>query len=354
MNVATPQYRCLEINDPQVVQLCDKHAALFEQTYAWLSATKDLLQASKEELKLHTLVDNDNQHLLLLWPLIHRLEGNTQQISSVTSCYSTNVLPYYVSQSNNTALTKQLLIEVSQRYPWDEIRIGPFDCHRVSGALLALEKPQKDYSVIGHWFVDHVSHFSEYLSQRPGQLKNTLKRKAKKLYQDHEVKIVFANTPTQFDSLYTDYQQIYRDSWKGDEASYQFIAEVSKAALAQDKLRFAVMYADGKAVAAQIWFIQHSTASIFKLAYDPEFSHYSVGSILSEAMCERVIDDDKCHTIEFGCGNEAYKRAWMTQYRERRVVQVFNGKTILGKMLIFKHIYLARLKSILKTILRKK
>jgi len=347
-----PQYRCLDINDPQVVQLCDQHATLFEQSYAWLSATKEFLQANNDELKLHALVDDDSQHVLLLWPLVHRKVSNTQHISSVTSCYSTNVLPYYVSQSNNAALTKQLLCEVNQRYQWDEMRIGPFDCRRVNDALLALDKPQKDYSVIGHWFVDQLSHFNEYLEQRPSQLRNTLKRKAKKLYQAHEVNIVFANKLAEFEVLFSDYQQIYRDSWKGEEASYQFIEQVCQAAFAHDKLRFAVMYVDNKAVAAQIWFIQHSTASIFKLAYDPEFSHYSVGSILSEAMCEQVIEHDKCHTIEFGCGNEQYKRAWMSKYHERRIVQLFNNETTVGKILILKQIYLARLKRLFKKLLR--
>ena len=348
-----PQYCCLEANDPRIELICNDHAILYEQSYAWLVATRDLMQKQQAQLKFHALIDPEQSNILMLWPLVHLKIGRITQIRSVESCYSTYCMPYFDPQRNHTQLAKQLLGYVCQQASWDELRLGPYDSKGVDDAIYSLGRFHKDYSVIGHWFVDQLSDYSQYLAALPGKLRSTLKRKSKKLYGENSVEIKMALNEEDFSTMFVDYQQVYQKSWKGEEASYTFIQQICLAALKENKLRFAGMYIEGKIAAAQIWFLQNGTASIFKLAYAPEFSHYSVGSIVTAALCEHVIEQDKCHTIEFGCGNEHYKRDWMSKNSERKITQLFNSKTANGKLLIFKHIYMARIKFLFKKLLRK-
>ena len=98
----------------------------------------------------------------------------------------------------------------------------------------------------------------------------------------------------------------------------------------------------------QLWFLQNNTASIFKLAYDPDYKAYSVGSILSMALSEHVIEYDKVTCIEFGMGSEPYKKDWMDKKQERVTLQVFNEQTFFGLLGAAKHIIPSKLKSYLR------
>jgi CelD/BcsL family acetyltransferase involved in cellulose biosynthesis len=81
--------------------------------------------------------------------------------------------------------------------------------------------------------------------------------------------------------------------------------------------RLAVLYIKGQPVAAQLWFVCHDKAVIFRLAYDKAWKSYSPGSILTCFLMEYVIDTDKVEEIDFLTGNDAYKQDWMSVRRER-------------------------------------
>jgi CelD/BcsL family acetyltransferase involved in cellulose biosynthesis len=86
------------------------------------------------------------------------------------------------------------------------------------------------------------------------------------------------------------------------------------------------MYVKGKPVAAQLWFVRHDKASIYRLAYDKAWRQYSTGSILTRFLMEYVIDTDKVEEIDFLTGNEAYKQDWMSERRERFLLSFIKCK----------------------------
>ncbi len=67
-------------------------------------------------------------------------------------------------------------------------------------------------------------------------------------------------------------------------------------------LRLVIFYIQGHPSAAQLWLVAHRKASIFKLAYDEAWEHYSPGSILTTYIMEYVIDTDKVDEIYFLSG----------------------------------------------------
>jgi hypothetical protein len=151
--------------------------------------------------------------------------------------------------------------------------------------------------------------YAEYLARRPGQLRTTLKRKAKKV----EVSL-FQNFDEEGWSAYED---IYRASWKPEEGNPGFLRRFAREEAVAGRLRLGLAHADGKPVAAQFWTVEAGTAFIHKLAHLEEAKSLSPGTTLSAALFEQVIDRDRVRLVDFGTGDDPYKRDWMEQMRTR-------------------------------------
>jgi len=158
--------------------------------------------------------------------------------------------------------------------------------------------------------------YQQYLAGRPAKLRNTIVRKKRKLDREHGYTIRLF-TGDEVPRGMVDYYVVYNASWKQNEidnAKFQdcIVEEFSKAGWS----RLGVLYVNEQPVAAQLWFVHHHKAKIFRLAYDKAWRQYSTGSILTGFMMEHVIDIDMVQEIDFLTGNEAYKQDWMSERRE--------------------------------------
>jgi hypothetical protein len=161
---------------------------------------------------------------------------------------------------------------------------------------------------------NHVLHiagrsYDEYLTSRPGPLRTTLKRKTGKV----ETAIMTSFKP----DTWADYEAIYRESWKLSEGSPAFLQAFAEQEGAAGRLRFGIAYADREAIAAQLWTVEGGTAFIHKLAHREAAKPLSPGTVLSAALFRHVIDVDKVNLVDFGTGNDGYKRDWMEEVRPR-------------------------------------
>jgi hypothetical protein len=151
--------------------------------------------------------------------------------------------------------------------------------------------------------------FAEYWASRPGTLRTTLKRKAKKV----ETAVL-----THFDAaVWAEYEAIYSASWKPAEDQPAMLRAFAEAEGAAGRLRLGVARAEGQAVAAQCWTVENGTAYIHKLAHLESHKHLSAGTTLSAALFAHVIDTDKVALIDFGTGDQSYKADWMEAVRPR-------------------------------------
>jgi hypothetical protein len=151
--------------------------------------------------------------------------------------------------------------------------------------------------------------YAEYLAGRPGQLRTTLKRKAKKI----EVQIA-----TYFSrDIWASYESIYAESWKPEEGDPVLLRAFAEAEGAAGRIRLAVARHEGEAVAAQFWTVEDGTAYIHKLAHRESAKPLSPGTTLTAALLEHVIDHDRVDLVDFGTGDDAYKRDWMEDARPR-------------------------------------
>ena len=151
--------------------------------------------------------------------------------------------------------------------------------------------------------------YADYLAARPGPLRTTLKRKARKV----AVEIV-----TSFRSdAWQAYEAVYAASWKPGEGDPALLRRFAEAEGAAGRLRLGLARHDGEVVAAQFWTVEDGVASIHKLAHLESARPLSAGSTLSAALFEHVIDRDKVAWVDFGTGDDPYKRDWMEQVRPR-------------------------------------
>lgn len=151
--------------------------------------------------------------------------------------------------------------------------------------------------------------FAEYWESRPGTLRTTLKRKAKKV----ETEVLTHFDPT----VWAEYEAIYAASWKPAEDQPAMLRAFAEAEGAAGRLRLGVARADGVAVAAQCWTVENSIAYIHKLAHLESHKPLSAGTTLSAALFAHVIDTDKVALVDFGTGDQSYKADWMEAVRPR-------------------------------------
>lgn len=151
--------------------------------------------------------------------------------------------------------------------------------------------------------------FAAYWASRPGQMRTTLKRKAKKV----EVEIF-----THFDAdAWAAYEYIYAHSWKPEEGNPALLSQFAQDEGAAGRIRLGIARHEGVPVAAQFWTVENGTAYIHKLAHLEEHKALSAGTTLSAALFEHAMDQDHVDLIDFGTGNDRYKADWMEEDRPR-------------------------------------
>lgn len=151
--------------------------------------------------------------------------------------------------------------------------------------------------------------YADFLAQRPGHLRTTLKRKSSKAICT--VYRIFT------EDIWMEYEAVYRASWKPPEGSYAFLRRFAQQEAAAGRLRLGIARHDGTAVAAQLWTVEQGTAFIHKLAHIEASKSLSAGTSLSAALFAHVIDIDHALSVDFGTGDDPYKREWMNGVRPR-------------------------------------
>ena len=151
--------------------------------------------------------------------------------------------------------------------------------------------------------------YADYLAARPGPLRTTLKRKAKKV----EVEILTRFEPDAWQS----YQAVYAESWKPEEGDPALLRHFAESEGGAGRLRLGVARHEGAVVAAQMWTVENGVAYIHKLAHLESAKPLSAGTTLTAALFEHVIERDRVEWVDFGTGDDPYKRDWMEQVRPR-------------------------------------
>lgn len=187
------------------------------------------------------------------------------------------------------------------------------------------------FPVHGNWFEDvHGRDYDAYLRARPGRVRSTIKRKRSKLERETDWSIAFYRSAAELEENFADYERIYAVSWKTPELSARFIRGSMTDLAGQGLAMMTILRIGEVPAAAQLWVKIGRAWAIFKLAYDPEFAEYSVGTILTAAALEKLFSSDPPDELDFLSGDDAYKRDWMVSRRQHWGFEAISGRSVAG------------------------
>jgi hypothetical protein len=168
------------------------------------------------------------------------------------------------------------------------------------------------YAHFGRWSEDVAGmSFEAYLAKRDGALREVVRRKGAKLRRaEASFEIVPAND---IDRGIADYEAVYGRSWKEAEPFPTFQPLLMRKLADAGWLRLALCHMKGEPIAAQLWGITDGRATVLKLAHDMEFDSFSPGTVLTAFAIRTLIEHNDVTALDFGRGDDGYKRAWTTR-----------------------------------------
>jgi hypothetical protein len=177
---------------------------------------------------------------------------------------------------------------------------------------------------VGNWFevLGEGVSWEAYLAARPPALRTTITRKLARAGRTHRLALADAPGPA-LEAAIADYEDVRARSWKPEEPFPHFDAALCRAAAAAGLLRLGVLREEGgRAVAAQYWVLDRDEAgarraTVLKLAHDEAARAASPGTVLTALMIRHLIDTDGVRVLDFGRGDDAYKRLWAGTRRQR-------------------------------------
>ena len=175
--------------------------------------------------------------------------------------------------------------------------------------------------------------YEAYVASLSGKMRNLIGRRTRKLERESDIRWTLTDGTDDkdgFEQAMAAYWKIYDGSWKIPESYPDFIDGFVAACIEAGTLRLGILYVDDEPAAAQICTVTNGEATIYKLAYDEKFKNLSVGSVLTAKIMQQVLDADQPHTVDFGYGNDPYKKDWTRQRRDRMGLTGFRIARPLG------------------------
>ena len=180
-----------------------------------------------------------------------------------------------------------------------------------------------------NWF-EQIGDFADYWNGRGSQLKSTVKRKAATLQRQDRLGFEQIDMAVDWQRGAEIYKAIYARSWKPAEPHPRFMDGLLEKMGPRGIAKLGVATIDGRPAAAQIWLVQQGRATIFKLAHDPAFDGQSPGTLLTHWMLRQLHDRNGVCDVDFGRGDDVYKRLWLNSSRDRQGILAANPRSLKG------------------------
>ncbi len=331
----------------------------FYASRPWFETLTETTREAGDAVQLYGLEDEGGRALGLLVARsgVGGLTGGSQRaLSGYSTLYTTQYLPIL----HPDAVTPEAAAEgfaralAAEKPSWQALNfesLDPADAFfpAFEAALQRAGFAVQSYAHFGNWYESTEGDSLEsFMARRPSALRNTVKRKGRKLEKMEDVRFEILTGGEGLDAAMDAYDAIYVNSWKEPEPFPDFTRRLVREAAAAGALCLGTVYLGERPAASQIWIVCGGRATIFKLAYDEEFKKLSAGSVLTVKVLEHVLRNNQVIEVDYGRGDDAYKKQWLNERRERQGIVAFNPKTLQGALGALRHIWAGRLKALLK------
>lgn len=326
----------LEALPETVIKKLNQNKTGFFSTFFWYRNFVDTVIKTDSGNYGFLMAESNGEDQIVFPFMFSILKNGCRQLKSLTNYYSPI---YQLVHDKSVDLAGVELSNFfnelkSGPFPWDVMELRPLDQEVASFLSLQLKKtkiPHVSFFCFGNWYLDvNGRSFDEYFAGLSSKVKNTVNRKIKKFEKLQGANVVIVTEKQDLDATISAYEKVYASSWKQDEPYPDFIPGLIKTAEETGSLRMGIAYLNNVPIAAQLWIVADNTAYIFKLAYDENYKQYAAGTILTAKLMKYVIDCDKVEVVDYLCGDDLYKKDWMSHRRERWGILVFNTSTVRG------------------------
>ena len=324
-------------------ELCRRAAASsFYYTEPWFRNLADTASDAGDELRLYGVEDEDpgaTARCLLVtrrparkgWLSPRSLVGFTNYYSTL---YGATLDP---SPEHHKPALGALVKAIAAESPrWDIVHLDALDHDAPTYQLLADALQGAGFLVqryfhFGNWYqtIENAS-YEAYHDGLSVSHQSLLRKSAKKVDRAGAHEFVLTTDERGIEKAIADYEKVYAASWKEPEPYPHYAPGLIRACARAGVLRLGLIYLDGEPAAAQIWIVCGGSATIYKVAHDERFKKYSVGTVLTTSLMKHVIEIDHVTDIDFGHGDDAYKKTWLPLRRERWGIVAFNPRTFRG------------------------
>ncbi len=234
----------------------------------------------------------------------------------------------------------------NERPAYDVLRLQPLDLD--SPVLLELVRTLREAGYLIQTFFNYPNRYqdvggmssAQYLQTRPSRLRNTLRRKERRLETSGQCRIALVTRSDELEVVIGDYDRVMAGSWKEGEQllPVEYLHAVMRSAAAAGALRMGVLYVDGQPAAAQFWVVSDGIAYLYRTAYQTRYRELSVGTVLTWHVLRGLLDADRVYELDLGIGNDPYKKDWVGDERARCGIVAFNPGTFHGLKNAVRHI----------------
>ena len=263
-----------------------------------------------------------------------------RRLSGLSNWYSAIYGPLIASSAGRREdILSAIIARMATETPrWDSFHMGPFDAQSAEAAAMVSAFQKNGLSPIPQpaardWY-EPVSGFSfdDYLKTLSSKKRNTLRRKEKHATANGGFAFKLYTDAREIDQGIADYQKIYAASWKEPEEFADFIPSLIRQSAQDGSLRLGIVSINGAPAASELGIVAARSAMLMKTAYDPQFQNFSVGALAIYRTLQHILDTDDVDEIDFGLGDDPYKREWVSHSRERVWIAGLNRRTVRGML----------------------
>ena len=197
----------------------------------------------------------------------------------------------------------------------------PAEWPQLEGLATGLRKAGlqlRRFDHFGNWFGSVAGlDWTGYLAARPGALRETILRRLRRAERLPDAALTIVDGEDGLDAGIAAFEAVYRKSWKQAEPFPTFNAASIRTAAALGLLRLGIWSIANEPVAVQFWIQERGRATVLKLAHDEAFKAHSPGTVLTALMIRHLLARETLLEIDFGRGDDPYKRDWAGSRRQR-------------------------------------
>lgn len=269
--------------------------------------------------------------------------------------YYTSLYAPAVDETADDEDMSALLHSLRRGPPWlASLRLQPMDRDARAYRLLLAGLRRAgllpfEFYCFGNWFLRVPADWAAYLASRTSKMRSNIKRMEKKLADDGGSVEIIVDRAHHARAVEA-YERVYASSWKPQEPYPGFMPGLIARAGEGGWLRLGVVWLKGQPIAAQVWMVANGKADIYKVAYDEAFKDYSPGTVLTAQLMRHVIEQDRVTEVDYLIGDDAYKKTWMSDRRERWGVVAYNPRTLPGALGALRESLGRRLKPVIERL----